>query len=149
MRRIAIVMAVVALVAGLLLIGEMLARTGVARAVGDWILKRGGSNETRLLVLMDGRSIYSPLYAGVYWESQDTFIEDIERLLGETPDSRQTALFSATLPPAIRKLAGQAGPVPGCRLTPGPDPQPAGLPAGGTARWPGARESRGPGAGSR
>jgi di/tricarboxylate transporter len=43
---------VVILVAGLLVVGEMLARTGVARAVGDWILQRGGSNETRLLVLI-------------------------------------------------------------------------------------------------
>lgn len=43
---------VVALVAGLLVIGEMLARTGVARAVGDWILNKGGSNETKLLVLI-------------------------------------------------------------------------------------------------
>lgn len=34
---------VVAMVAGLLVIGEMLARTGVAHAVGDWILKKGGS----------------------------------------------------------------------------------------------------------
>ncbi len=43
---------VVILVAGLLVIGEMLARTGVARAVGDWILKKGGTSETRLLVLI-------------------------------------------------------------------------------------------------
>jgi len=43
---------VVVLVAGLLVIGEMLARTGVATAVGDWILKKGGSNETRLLILI-------------------------------------------------------------------------------------------------
>jgi ATP-dependent RNA helicase DeaD len=33
------------------------------------------------------------------------FIEDIESILSETPDTRQTALFSATLPTAIRKLA--------------------------------------------
>ncbi len=33
------------------------------------------------------------------------FIEDIESLLDETPDTRQTALFSATMPPAIRRLA--------------------------------------------
>ncbi len=33
------------------------------------------------------------------------FIEDIEALLDETPDTRQTALFSATMPPPIRKLA--------------------------------------------
>jgi di/tricarboxylate transporter len=43
---------VVILVAGLLVVGEMLARTGVARAVGDWILKKGGSNETHLLILI-------------------------------------------------------------------------------------------------
>jgi di/tricarboxylate transporter len=43
---------VVILVAGLLVVGEMLDRTGVARAVGDWILKRGGSNETRLLIVI-------------------------------------------------------------------------------------------------
>lgn len=33
------------------------------------------------------------------------FIEDIETILQETPTERQTALFSATLPKAIRKLA--------------------------------------------
>ncbi|WP_317932547.1 SLC13 family permease [Halioxenophilus sp. WMMB6] len=43
---------VVALVAGLLVIGEMLSRTGVARAVGDWILSRGGNHEARLLALV-------------------------------------------------------------------------------------------------
>ena len=34
------------------------------------------------------------------------FIEDIEAILKTTPETRQTALFSATLPPAIRNLAG-------------------------------------------
>lgn len=43
---------VVILVAGLLVVGEMLARTGVATAVGDWILNKGGSNEAMLLVLI-------------------------------------------------------------------------------------------------
>jgi di/tricarboxylate transporter len=43
---------VVVVVACLLVVGEMLARTGVARAVGDIILKRGGGNETRLLILI-------------------------------------------------------------------------------------------------
>ena len=33
------------------------------------------------------------------------FIEDIEAILNETPDDRQTTLFSATMPPAIRRLA--------------------------------------------
>jgi len=43
---------VVILVACLLVVGEMLERTGVACFVGDLILKKGGSNETRLLVLL-------------------------------------------------------------------------------------------------
>ncbi|MEZ4867246.1 MAG: DEAD/DEAH box helicase [Caldilineaceae bacterium] len=34
------------------------------------------------------------------------FIDDMEAILKETPADRQTALFSATLPPAIRRLAG-------------------------------------------
>jgi len=33
-----------------------------------------------LLVLIDGRSVYSPLFAGVYWENHDVLLEDIERI---------------------------------------------------------------------
>jgi iron complex outermembrane receptor protein len=33
-----------------------------------------------LLVLIDGRSVYSPLFAGVYWEAQDTLLEDVDRI---------------------------------------------------------------------
>jgi ATP-dependent RNA helicase DeaD len=33
------------------------------------------------------------------------FIEDVERIMALTPSSRQTALFSATIPPPIRRLA--------------------------------------------
>src|ERR1700719_164343 len=32
------------------------------------------------------------------------FAEDVERILSETPEYKQVALFSATMPPAIRKL---------------------------------------------
>ena len=35
------------------------------------------------------------------------FLPDIERILGNTPRDRQTALFSATLPPAIRGIVGR------------------------------------------
>ncbi len=35
------------------------------------------------------------------------FIEDIEKILAETPAERQTALFSATMPPRIRSLASR------------------------------------------
>jgi iron complex outermembrane receptor protein len=33
-----------------------------------------------ILVLMDGRSLYTPLFAGVYWALQDTMLEDVERI---------------------------------------------------------------------
>ncbi|MBA5640221.1 DEAD/DEAH box helicase [Duganella sp. LX20W] len=33
------------------------------------------------------------------------FIDDVERILQETPESRQTALFSATMPSVIRRIA--------------------------------------------
>ena len=35
------------------------------------------------------------------------FLEDVEKILSLTPGGRQTALFSATMPPEIRKLAEQ------------------------------------------
>lgn len=34
----------------------------------------------KLLVLMDGRSIYTPIFSGVYWDAQDTVLEDIDRI---------------------------------------------------------------------
>lgn len=33
-----------------------------------------------ILVLIDGRSVYSPLFAGVFWEVQDLLLEDIDRI---------------------------------------------------------------------
>lgn len=39
-----------------------------------------GSLSNKLLVLIDGRSVYTPLYAGVYWDTEDTMLEDIERI---------------------------------------------------------------------
>jgi iron complex outermembrane receptor protein len=40
-----------------------------------------GSRSTRsVLVVIDGRNVYSPLNAGVYWEVQDTLMEDVDRI---------------------------------------------------------------------
>ena len=39
-----------------------------------------GRIANKLLVLIDGRSVYSPESAGVYWEVQDLLAEDIERI---------------------------------------------------------------------
>ncbi len=48
-----------------------------------WAVSSRGFNDrfsSKLLVQVDGRSIYSPLFSGVLWESQDTVMEDIERI---------------------------------------------------------------------
>ena len=49
----------------------------------DWSITARGFNAefgNKLLVLIDGRTVYTPLFSGVYWEAQDTFIDDIERI---------------------------------------------------------------------
>jgi len=46
------------------------------------ISARGFGNRfaNKLLVLIDGRSIYTPLSSGVYWEAQDVVLQDVERI---------------------------------------------------------------------
>src|SRR5690606_2988624 len=34
----------------------------------------------KLLVLIDGRSVYTPLYSGVLWDQQHVMLDDIERI---------------------------------------------------------------------
>jgi iron complex outermembrane receptor protein len=49
----------------------------------QWAISARGFNSTtanKLLVLIDGRTIYTPLYSGVFWDVQDTLLEDIERI---------------------------------------------------------------------
>ncbi|TXI29393.1 MAG: TonB-dependent receptor [Nitrosomonas oligotropha] len=48
-----------------------------------WAVSIRGFNglyANKLQVLMDGRSVYSPIFSGVLWEQQDTLMEDIERI---------------------------------------------------------------------
>jgi len=48
-----------------------------------WAISIRGFNErfaNKLLVLIDGRSVYTPLFAGVYWDVQDAVLEDVERI---------------------------------------------------------------------
>jgi len=40
----------------------------------------GSALSRSVLVLIDGRTVYTPLFAGVYWQVQDTLLEDIERI---------------------------------------------------------------------
>ncbi|MBI3768335.1 MAG: TonB-dependent receptor [Deltaproteobacteria bacterium] len=49
----------------------------------DWAVGiRGFSSRLSrsMLVLIDGRSVYTPLFAGVYWQVQDTLLEDVDRI---------------------------------------------------------------------
>jgi iron complex outermembrane receptor protein len=48
-----------------------------------WAISSRGFNDTfanKLQVLMDGRSVYTPLFSGVHWDVQDTMLEDLERI---------------------------------------------------------------------
>jgi iron complex outermembrane receptor protein len=48
------------------------------------ISARGFSNDNalanKLLVLVDGRTVYSPIYSGVFWDQQDVLLEDVDRI---------------------------------------------------------------------
>jgi iron complex outermembrane recepter protein len=48
-----------------------------------WAITARGFNgrfANKLLVLIDGRTVYTPSFSGVYWETQDLVLEDIERI---------------------------------------------------------------------
>ena len=56
----------------------------VARIDGNkWAITSRGFNDryaNKLLVLIDGRSVYTPLFSGVIWEAQDVLLEDVDRI---------------------------------------------------------------------
>src|SRR5580658_7818179 len=49
----------------------------------DWAISARGFNTdlaNKLLVMIDGRTVYTPLYSGVFWDVQEYLLEDIERI---------------------------------------------------------------------
>jgi len=49
----------------------------------DWAISARGFNTAlanKLLVLIDGRTVYTPLFSGVFWDQQDYLLEDIDRI---------------------------------------------------------------------
>jgi iron complex outermembrane receptor protein len=49
----------------------------------DWAISARGFNTAlanKLLVMIDGRTVYTPLYSGVFWDVQDVMLEDIDRI---------------------------------------------------------------------
>lgn len=63
---------------------RMVPGVNVARSDSNsWAISIRGFNSTlanKLLVLIDGRSIYNPVFGGVLWEAQDLFLDDIDRI---------------------------------------------------------------------
>ena len=49
----------------------------------EWAVSARGFNDVfanKLLVLQDGRTVYSPLFSGVFWDTPGTMMEDIDRI---------------------------------------------------------------------
>jgi iron complex outermembrane recepter protein len=49
----------------------------------QWAIDARGFNNTlanKLLVMIDGRTVYTPLFAGVFWDAQNTLLADIDRI---------------------------------------------------------------------
>ena len=49
----------------------------------QWAISARGFNNVlanKLLVQIDGRSLYTPLYAGVFWDVQNVLLEDVDRI---------------------------------------------------------------------
>ncbi len=63
---------------------RMVPGINVAQIDGShWAVSSRGFNgrfANKLLVLIDGRAVYSPQFSGVYWNAQDTLLEDVERI---------------------------------------------------------------------
>ncbi|GAB4253323.1 TonB-dependent receptor plug domain-containing protein [Deferrisoma sp.] len=48
-----------------------------------WAVSARGFNgrfANKLLVLVDGRTVYTPLFSGVHWDAQDLLLDDVERI---------------------------------------------------------------------
>ncbi len=59
--------------------GVQVARIGTDK----WAVSIRGFNgrlSNKLQILIDGRSVYTPIFSGVLWQQQDTLLEDIERI---------------------------------------------------------------------
>src|SRR5712675_1889007 len=49
----------------------------------QWAISARGFDNVlanKLLVMIDGRTVYTPLYAGVFWDVQRTLLEDLDRI---------------------------------------------------------------------
>ena len=55
----------------------------VQQSAHEWLVSARGFSNTfnnKMLVLIDGRLVYSPTFGGVYWDVQDPPLDDIDRI---------------------------------------------------------------------
>ena len=83
-------------------------------SASDYVITARGLNgnsnaqnfANKLLVLIDGRTVYTPLFSGVYWDMQDVLPEDIDRIEvisgpGATCGAPTRSTASSTSSPAV------------------------------------------------
>ena len=109
----------------------------VARADANQyaIAARGFNNvlANKMLVLVDGRTLYTPLFSGVFWEAQDLVLDDVERI--EVITGPSTAMWgSNAVTGLIHVITRKAGDTPGAaaELAAGSAERGASLRLGGT-----------------
>ncbi|HQT53397.1 MAG TPA: Plug domain-containing protein [Phenylobacterium sp.] len=86
-------------------------------ASGYGVSARGFNHSTgtsnKLQVLIDGRSIYTPLYSGVFWDAQGVMLDDVERIevisgpgerFGAPTPSMASSMSSPARPPTPRAV---------------------------------------------
>jgi iron complex outermembrane recepter protein len=106
-----------------------------------WAISARGFNfqfASKLLVLIDGRAVYTPLFGGVNWDTQDVPLEDIERI--EVIRGPGGAIWGANaVNGVINVITKKAADTPGVLLTGGGGTQAQGF---GTAQYGGKINER-------
>src|SRR5256712_29467 len=102
----------------------------------QWAINARGFNSTtanKLLVLIDGRTVYTPLFSGVFWDVQDVLLTDIDRI--EVISGPGATLWGANaVNGVINVITKEAKDTPGLTLVGGGGTELQGF---GTARYGG------------
>src|SRR5207244_186983 len=76
----------------------------------QWAISARGFNSTtanKLLVLIDGRTVYTPLFSGVFWDVQEVPLADIDRI--EVISGPGATLWGANAVNGVGRGARQSG----------------------------------------
>src|SRR5256886_9467295 len=102
----------------------------------QWAISARGFNGTtanKLLVLIDGRTVYTPLFSGVFWDVQDVLLSDVDRI--EVISGPGATLWGANaVNGVINVITKEAKDTPGLTLVGGGGTELQGF---GTARYGG------------